>query len=483
MQARHWCVLLGLGFAGQAAAMAPRLDKGAREAPLHACPGAAARLKVVIPPGSGSNINGPFPEFFVDVRGTLYFATNLFDGSATLWRSNGTESGTVPVKSFPAAPVGIPPLRSLFPVGQQVFFLFDEPATGHELWVSDGTEAGTHLVKDLTPGSDSTYFAAFAEQRGQLTFLRQFSFAPGNPQVELWRSDGTASGTVRYRNFGTASTLGGATLRVGDNLLFFLSSPEQGTALWRTDGTASGTVLVKKLDAQVVYFFSNTGHAGAVGLFLFKDGANTEVWKTDGTTSGTVRLDAFGKDAFLLGALNDTVYVATVDGETMRMHIQSLSLAGGGKASVKTLPNPYAGQEAAYPYLQQMAVSGDRLYFSVAIATLGPAPREVTLWVSDGTAAGTRALSNALSLGDEYYSPLFPTGAGGALFVATTSGTGLEPWFTQGSVATTGPLVDIRPGPATSRADGFMRMGDRIYFRAVDDTGSYQPWFIPCPER
>ncbi|NVJ23883.1 hypothetical protein HUW62_21890 [Myxococcus sp. AM011] len=481
MQARHWYFLLGLGLAGQAAAMAPRTDEGIREAPLHACPGKASRLKVVIPPGSGASSNGPFPESFVDMLGTLYFATNLSDGGATLWRSNGTEAGTVPVKTFPAAPVGVPALRTLFPVGNQLFFQFDEPGTGEELWVSDGTEAGTHLVKDLTPGPDGTHLAAVAAQRGQLTFLRQWGFAPGNPQVELWRTDGTDAGTVRFANLGTTSMLGNVTLRVGDNLLFFLASPEQGTALWRTDGTASGTQLVKKLDAQVVYFFSNTGQAGAVGLFLFNDGANTEVWKTDGTASGTVRLETFGKTVFLLGALNDTVYVASVDSETMLMRIQSLSLAGGGKASVKTLPNPYAGQEAAYPYLQQMAVSGDRLYFSVAIATLGPAPREVTLWVSDGTAEGTRALSNALSLGDEYSSPLFPTGAGDALFVATTSGADLEPWFTRGSVATTGPLVDIRPGPASSRADGFARVGDRIYFHAVDDTGSHQPWFIPCP--
>ncbi|MCP3167880.1 hypothetical protein [Myxococcus qinghaiensis] len=463
--------------------MTPRTAEGTREAPLHACPGPASRLKIVIPPGSGTSITGPYPEWFVDVRGTLYFATNLSDGSATLWRSNGTEAGTVPVKAFPAAQVASPPLRNLFPVGNQVFFQFDEPGTGRELWVSNGTEAGTHLVKDLTPGPEDTYLAAVAEQRGKLTFLRQWGFAPGNPQVELWRSDGTDAGTVRFANFGTASMLGNVTLRVGDNLLFFLISPEQGTALWRTDGTASGTVLVKKVDAQVVYFYSTTGQAGAVGLFLFNDGANTEVWKTDGTASGTVRLDAFGKPVFLLGALDDTVYVASVDSETALMRIQSLSLAGGGKASVTTLPNPYAGQEAAYPYLQQMAVSGDRLYFSVAIATLGPAPRLVTLWVSDGTAAGTRALSNGLSLGDEYYSPLFPTGAGDALFVAATSGSDHEPWFTRGTVATTRPLVDIRPGPASSRADGFTRVGDRIYFRAADDTDSYQPWFIPCPDR
>ncbi|NTX08304.1 hypothetical protein [Myxococcus sp. CA040A] len=499
MRASHWSVLLTVGLAGcgaptrlelQGAGLTPlpenasvaRTSESAREDSRHACPGAASRLKIVIPPGSGGSINGPFPESFVDVRGKLYFATNLFDGSATLWRSNGTEAGTVPVKSFPAAPVGVPPLRNLFPVGDLVFFQFDEPSTGRELWVSDGTETGTRLVKDLTPGPEGTYLAAVAAQHGQLTFLRLWSFAPGNPQVELWRSDGTASGTVRFANFGTSATLGNVSLRVGDNLLFFLASPEQGTALWRTDGTASGTQFVKKLDAQVVNL-TTTGQAGAVGLFLFKDGANTEVWKTDGTASGTLRLDAFGKSVNLLGALHDTVYLSSVDSTTMLMRIESLSLQGGGKASVTTLPNPFAGQEAAYPYPQQMAVSGDLLYFSVAIASPGPPPRAATLWVSNGTAAGTLPLSEDLSLSDEYASPLFPTGDGAALFVASTTHTSLEPWFTQGTVATTRLLADIHPGPASSIPDGFARVGDRIYFRAVDDTGSYQPWFVSCPRR
>ncbi|MBZ4399441.1 hypothetical protein [Myxococcus sp. AS-1-15] len=498
MQARHVCVLMGLVFAGcggptrlelRGAGVSPptRSTAGFRGATApkelteQVCPGLPARLAVVIPPGSGATLNGPFPEWFADVKGTLYFATNLFDGSAALWRSNGTAVGTTRVKSFPAASVGIPALRNLIPVGPRVFFLLDQPATGRELWVSNGTEAGTHLVRDLTPGPEGTHLSFVAAQNGKLTFMRQWSPTPGAPELELWHTDGTPEGTLRFARFGPESTLGNMSLRVGPYQLFFLSSAAQGTSLWRTDGTAAGTALVKKVDAQQVPI-TGTGQAGDVGLFLFVDGANTEVWRTDGTATGTRRVDAFGKGVTLLGALKGNAYLASVDATSMRMRIQRLSLSGGGKGAVVTLPNPYAGEEAAYPYLQQYTVSGERLFFSVAIASPGPAPRAATLWTSDGTTAGTSALSEALSLSDEYASPLFPLGQNAALFAASAPGEGLEPWFTHGTVASSLPLADIATRGENSLPEGFTRVGDRIYFRAIDDTGSFQVWFIPLQD-
>ena len=38
-------------------------------------------------------------------------------------------------------------------VGQTLFFSAVDGASGRELWKSDGTEAGTVLVKDINPGS------------------------------------------------------------------------------------------------------------------------------------------------------------------------------------------------------------------------------------------------------------------------------------------------------------------------------------------
>ena len=53
--------------------------------------------------------------------------------------------------SIPAAAVPTPHI--LTAVGDTLYFWADDGVNGDELWKSDGTEAGTVLVKDINPGS------------------------------------------------------------------------------------------------------------------------------------------------------------------------------------------------------------------------------------------------------------------------------------------------------------------------------------------
>lgn len=482
MHSKHGFALVCLGLMGCA-----EPDSAPDTVKAQACaPGVAQRVKVVMPPGDDPPWDEPAPENLVDAQGTLYFAVNLRDGRGALWRSDGSDAGTFPVKSFPA----VTPLRNrglggLVPVGGQVFFRVWTPDTGNELWVSDGTEAGTHLVADLMPGAAGSSLFLPTAMDGALSFFRGVPVG-GGTQVELWRSDGTASGTVRVVNLGVLAALQGPSLRVGGALLFFLVGPGSGTALWRTDGTASGTFFVKRLDAEGVLLGDvRSADSGAPGLFTLLDGPNTEVWKTDGSPAGTVRLDAFGRRMRLLGALGSSVYLTSADETTRRMGLYGLSLAGGGKTTVKVLPNPYAGMEGTTPYLQNTASSGGRLYFSVAIGSPfpGPAALRVGLWVTNGTAAGTVQLPVELSISEYYWSPLYATGMGAVLFGGATSAASYnEPWVTRGTAISTGQAANISGG---SSPQGFARVGERVYFSAKDDTAEPQLWSLPadlaCP--
>ncbi|MGE6758298.1 hypothetical protein ACQKGO_09825 [Corallococcus interemptor] len=476
MRVGNWVALVGLALAGCGGAVLEEED--ARGVEAQACPpGVAARVKVVIPPSAGF---GSEVTSLADVQGTLYFSTNLRDSSAVLWRSNGTDAGTVPVREFPAEPLGFPRLTDLVAVGSRVFFQLNTVATGTELWVSDGTSAGTHLVRDLTPGPAGSALSQLTEVDGRLVFFRQTQPTATEPsRTELWRSDGTPTGTVRVRDFGGNAGLSFNALKAGGRLLFFLAR-STGTTLWRTDGTAGGTVSVRRLDAGLT-FILDVGYSGATGLFLLLDGTNYEVWRTNGTEAGTARLDSFGRYTRLLGALGTSVYLWSADPVTQRLRIDRLLLSGGGKALVTTLPNPYADLPFAVPYVQRSTVSANELYFSMAITSNGPAPLDASLWVTNGTAAGTRFLFRQLSLGDEYASPLFATGTGRVLFSGSPEGGAPQPWFTRGSVATTGQLA----GPGVSSPDGFTRSGTRVYFHATDDTGRPQLWSVPatfgCP--
>lgn len=492
MRARHGWALLGLGLAG--CGVSPGTEgtlpgEDGRDVKQWACPaGVASRLKVITPPGTGPVIiSGQLlgTDQLVNAKGVLYFGTNFHDGGAVLWRTDGTSSGTTRMRTFPPSMRGPPRLGGLVAVGDQVFFELDDTATGNELWVSDGTERGTRLVKELAPGMEGSSLKYLTALNGLLVFVRDVPVpAPAFMRREVWRSDGTDAGTFRVAVLPSDVEVRVTSLKVGAALHLFLSSESHGTTLWRTDGTSAGTFAVKRLDARSTYVH-HVAQTGTLGLFVLDDGPNDEVWKTDGTAAGTVRLESFGRSTSLLGVLDSSVYLATQSTDAKRLHVERVSLSGGGKTRITTLPNPYANLPDATPYLQRTTTSGGRVYFTMAIGGSGPAPRDVSLWVTDGTVDGTHLLHRPLDLSDESKSALFATGEDTLFFSASRDGLFTEPWFTRGTPATTGQLADINPGTWGSSPDGFARLGSRVYFFASDETGEYQLWSapvgLPCP--
>jgi ELWxxDGT repeat protein len=77
--------------------------------------------------------------------------------------------------------------------------------------------------------------------------------ATGNSVVgeQLWKTDGTAAGTVQVRqiNPSTAASLWDLTA-YDDLLLFRADDGSNGRELWVSDGTEAGTVLVKDIDTS-----------------------------------------------------------------------------------------------------------------------------------------------------------------------------------------------------------------------------------------
>jgi ELWxxDGT repeat protein len=64
--------------------------------------------------------------------------------------------------------------------------------------------------------------------------------------LQLWKSDGTASGTVMVTNFSLGSVANIERLTVVNGILYFetINNFESEGQLWKSDGTAAGTVMV-----------------------------------------------------------------------------------------------------------------------------------------------------------------------------------------------------------------------------------------------
>jgi len=193
------------------------------------------RVKDIYPGRSGSS-----PYDLTNVNGTLFFGAYDGSGKRELWKSDGTEAGTVRVKDVNPDPgIGSKSPMDLTEVNGTLFFSGgDSSSGGWELWKSDGTEAGTVQVKDINPGPDGSEPYGLTNVNGTLFF----SAYDGSSGHELWKSDGTEAGTVQVKdvNPGTGSSSPYYMTNVNGTLFFSADDGSSGRELWRSDGTAAG---------------------------------------------------------------------------------------------------------------------------------------------------------------------------------------------------------------------------------------------------
>gem|GEM_PF-750645 len=391
--------------------------------------------------------NGLDPGEFCVVGSTLYFAAYDETHGTELWKTDGSEAGTVLVKDlYPGRTFGSP--HDLTVLGGTIYFAATDAEHGEELWKTDGTPEGTVLVADLNPGSADSGIRYVRVMGGHLYFSARDTVHGS----ELWQSDGTTAGTALVKDLvpGTAGSGPNDLIVAGNTLFFVASDAAHGQELWKSDGTVAGTGLLKDFfPGAEDSFFGPYIAIGSTLYFTAKDPAHGyELWKSDGTPAGTV----------LVKDLPSTSYGSqpggfTVLGDTLYFIAQGLSAAGLWKTDGTEAGTFLVSDSADSP--AELTVAGGTLFFRAYKPEGGS-----RLWKSDGTAAGTSVL-----LEDAF--PTDFTVVNGTLYFLNA---GL--WKSDGTVAGTVRFAPFPSGPSPVFRYQLTAVGDALFFVAADSRGN-----------
>jgi ELWxxDGT repeat protein len=403
-------------------------------------------------PGGASS--SPAPA--LDAGGPLLFQvdhTGDADAPVALWRTDGTEGGTLPLRGFHAFANLIDPGSEMATFRGATYFGADDGEHGMELWRTDGTPGGTVLVRDVTDGflgSDPTYLVALGER---------LVFTSIDPQrgASVWATDGTAAGTARISTTWPQAK----PVALGNVLLYSTFDANQGTQLWRTDGTASGTYAVTTIHpgpgGQVLPLVRLGGRV----FFAANDATTWGLWSTDGTSAGTRLVRAFSAPfGYDIVAAGGYVFFSSEGYKLWRSD-------GTEEGTIRIAVVPVDSIASLTPV-------GARVFF-----TASDGVHRAELWTSDGTSAGTGMVREIRPGPDGAPPSSLAAVAGRIVFSASDGEHGWEPWVSDGTPQGTRMLADIAPGLPSSGPQQFTLAGGLVYFSADDGVTGRELWAIP----
>jgi len=300
------------------------------------------------------------PRELLRLGNLVYFSAFSQATGRELWRSDGTFVGTTVVDVVPGLGSSMPEKLTAGPLGL-LYFTATTPANGRELWVKPG---GAPQMIDVFPG-------AIASDPRSLTVIgtRVYFSArtPGAGGRELWRVTGVFPTQVADLNGTTLGSDPDELAAFNDEIYFTAADTGTGRELFRTDGTAAGTVLVKDINSggQGSSLRELTESAGTL-FFAAGDATNgLELWKTDGTTTGTVLVQNINPRArtgslpMQLVDVQGTLFFVADDGT----HGDELWETDGTSTGTRMVADLVSGGGSSIPLLP--VAFGDRmLYFA-----------------------------------------------------------------------------------------------------------------------
>ena len=361
-------------------------------------------------------------------------------------------------------------LRLIVGDDQRFVFLATGYGTGSELWVTDGTELGTELLLDASPGQAGSASPSTSALSGALLPDGRGVFALRTANVldnELWITDFTPDGTRKLVDSSVVEALY-HFIQVDGEVWFQGRNFATGIEWWRTDGTEAGTRLAFEVAA------GNGSGAGAdiyepfvAGGKLFFAGRPNGIGATepqflyasdpDGVPVALLdfsfnQLDDLGAPATSTG---NALILRSAPGSTGAFETYEWWVSDGTPAGTEFL----MGAPDGGPW----SVDSGGLVFFNGVAPNGT----VQLYVTDGTTAGTALAADTYGgqSADGVTNARGVAVGDGIVFQGLNSISGGEPYFTDGTPASTVQLFETGPGIVSSEwrwqvaADGLAFVG------------------------
>jgi len=373
------------------------------------------------------------------------------------------------VKLFPS------PQHSFFFIGafeinNQANFLYFNTSTGSvELWKSDGTESGTILYKSITPTPRINQWNESFLLNGKYFFTFNDSPTFNNSSTKVLITDGTSAGTTIIGNH----KIGGHNFQTLGGKVYFAMPVKVDDNYWRVKlGESQGdSASTKKVLTQIDGDTSYT----SVNLFSFKNDLyfysytnwQATIRKFEASSQTAPSISRVVNYSNLLSADKNRIYYNNSENGSMNFYENNGSLAS--EKFLFSVPD----RGASFYNLQKG--SSKYYLFEQQIEEGGSLQQDAIYWVYDGsTTKKITELNPNIKLG--LYHNFIGVVGDLLYFSASDNLHGYELWRTDGTVAGTFIVKDINTQIASSNPKILFGNKDQLYFMADDITHGRELW-------
>lgn len=401
---------------------------------------------------------------FYKGKNYLFFVSEKDDleyNGLDIWRTDGTTEGTVFLKStylyseYPYAFLEINGLFYFTSMAEQ----FNSPTRFEQLWVTDGNSVT--FLANLTDFPNYTSTLRMRKLGNQLILAH---IKPNSIVfMELWKSNGTPEGTVKYTeyNVGRSYTYNFEEVIEMDGVLFYKGITPEKVELWRTDGTAAGTYAVSN------FVTNGSGNSRPEGMLILNNqvigkayiSERRRLFRVNGINSMAEEivipdLDNYQFDPEFI-KLGEHVYFN---------NFQKILRTDGSTVS------DFFTHSSSYYLIDAYFTPNNKLLY-----TAYNNDYKHRIFTTDGNTEIDLAERNEPGF---VFRRVIAHNAGLVYFLAYDDIHGEEIWRTDGTVAGTFLLKDIMAEQASSFPKNLIAVDDRVYYLARNEKTGTELWRV-----